>query len=243
MGVLGRYNYYNESTQTYDAGQTAKDPYIFEDVLPSDYTDITSIENVNLFARAAGVDYLGERSWIKDLFYDPTKGWANCTDAEKDLIILYSIFMDQDDPNASSYKINHLMSVNGLNMDDSISHLRHSFAEDHVLVADSCNSRSKSLRLYEIVAEYLSNDDALDFKKTIRELLTDYREDALMGTQYSTTTTESGIMDYIKSEVGSEYENIGLASKMYTMQNGDADSTNLINDISDLFADNYKFTA
>jgi len=242
MGVLGRYNYYNESTQTYDAGQTAKDPYIFEDVLPSDYTDITSIENAHLYSGLAGLDYLGIRSKVKDLFYDAGKLWVNCTNEEKQLVVDYSVYMDQDDANATTEKITFLMTENGLTNPESIQYIQTAYAKDHVLLSTACKCRAGSVSLYEIVAKYLSNDDALDFKNTVRTLLSDYKEDSLIGTQYSTTTTESGIVDYFKSQAGSDYEFTGLASKGYTMQNGDVDETNLINDLSNLFADNYKFS-
>lgn len=208
---------------------------------PIGFTDSTDICNIHKYSEMGGFDYLGARGKIKDLFYDAGKLWINCTNDEKQIVIDYSIYMDQDDANATTEKITFLMTEIGLSSPESIQYIQTSYATDHVFISCACRIRARSVSLYEIVAKYLSNDDALDFKNTVRTLLSDYKEDALIGTQYSTTTTESGIVDYFKSEVGSDYEFTGLASKGYTMQNGDPDETNLIIDLGNLFADNYKF--
>ena len=54
----------------------------------------------------------------------------------------------------------------------------------------------------------------------------------------STTTTESGIVDYFKGQVGSDYETNNLTSKEYEIKNGH-EITDLVTDLSNLFSDNY----
>jgi len=53
-----------------------------------------------------------------------------------------------------------------------------------------------------------------------------------MGTQDG--SSEDALFDYIESTTGTVYEFAGLASKGYTMQNGDVDETNFINAIMDI---------
>ncbi len=226
------YLLYLEDTEAIPAVKILLD----SDTAPIGFTDSTDICNIHKYSKMGGFDYLGARSKLKDLFY--SKSWDDCTNEEKQIVIDYSIYMDEDNVTASNEKITYLMSSNGLTLQQSIEYLETAFANDHLQLAEACNNRASSVALYEIIAKYLSNDDALDFKNTVRQILADYKEDALIGTQYSTTTTESGIVDYFKGQVGSDYETNNLTSKEYEIKNGH-EITDLVTDLSNLFSDNY----
>jgi len=86
MGLLGEYNEYNSTTKEINEGQEIKEPYIFAESLPADYTQVTDMAKTNELESMFS-DYWQKKKCIEELFSDPAKLWANCTSDERDLVI------------------------------------------------------------------------------------------------------------------------------------------------------------
>jgi len=244
--ILGRYNNMINFDNHLEFNGTPKQPYIVvtdTTILTTNYpnyTDVTSIENVFKYGEKAKGDYIAIRKFCKELFYDVNKLWVNCNNIERDIVIDYSFYMKDDNINATTEKITHLMNVKGMSQLDAISYLQNAYSIDHINMSKSCNKRGSSQKIYSIIAKYLNNIDGLDFKNTIRTLFKDYKEDALLGTTHSSLGLV-GIIDYLNSTVGTIYEGVGLMSKGYTMQNGDTDATNLITELNGIFIESFNY--
>lgn len=198
----------------------------------SGYENITSIKNWYVFGINAANDYLHMREQVRDII--SVVGWSGTSNEERDILI--DLYLD--DPNIptsgnNTNKIVHLMTTNGLSQVDSIQYLQDVFGEHHIKDIAICKLRADSSKLYSVVAKYLTLDDGRDFFQTVRNLYIDFKEQAIKGTNNGTVGV--GIFDYIENTVGTIYENAGLNSKGYIMQNGDPDETNFISELMDVF--------
>ena len=199
-------------------------------------TDITSIESINKWGLDVCKDELGVHFLMKDFFYT-NKTWVTCSNIEKDIVIDNSFYVNFFDPNADINKITYLMNIHGMTQPEAIDKLVDEYATVQVKLSKAAEERATGKGLMKIVGTYLSNDDALDLIDTVRILMFNYKEFALIGTLYSDSGQE-GIDDYINSRVGTAYEFSGLSSKGYTI-NPPYTEQNLIDDLSDYLIKKY----
>ena len=159
--------------------------------------------------------------------------WANLSIIERDFMIeLYLKETSISDATDATNKVTHLITT-GQAVDTESARLIivDKWARHHVLDIESCSARANALRLYIEIGIYLSIADATDFFITVENLYIGFRDQAIKGTNDG---SEEGLLDYIESTVGTVYEFAGLASKGYTMQNGDLDESNFIAAIMDV---------
>jgi hypothetical protein len=234
MKKLARYNHYDPITRSIDPAQAEKKSYIVIDVVPVDYTDVTSISQISENGEIGCSDYLGKHFLMKDYFYQE-KTWATLTDEEKMIVIDNSFYSEFYEAGADANKIGFLMSPAGgsMTLEEAVSTLIKCYSKVTVLLADSCVSRASGEDLMNILGKYLKLSDALDLSNTVRELLQDYKERGLIGTDFS-DVSEAGLTDYLTSKVGTIYENTGLSSKGYLI-NAPYTLQEFIDDLLDLF--------
>lgn len=208
--------------------------FLVESVVSTGRGDISNMGNWNKWGSATGSDHLKVRSEIQKLL--DSKTWALASSSERDIAIDFWIKEDivtiSDD---NTNKVTHLMTTQGMTQADAVSLLQSKFGENHIKNIEACNNRGAHSKLYRLIAKYLSFQDAHDFNNTVRDLLSDYKTQALLGTEDSTGMV--GLFDYIENTAGTIYATAGLASKAYVMQNGDLDMTNFTIELMSLFRD------
>ena len=160
--------------------------------------------------------------------------WVNLTNAGRDeMIRMYLKETSMDEATDGMNKVTHLITT-GQAGDPAAAKaiIVKSWASFHVRDKDAAYARVSSEKTYQVVASYLSVTDATDFFTSIELLFLGYYSQAIKGTEDGSSV--DALFNYIESTVGSIYENSGLASKGYTMQNGDPDMTNFISDLMDI---------
>ena len=173
-------------------------------------------------------DYYQFREYRRGLLDIQT--WVNLTDSERDFMIkLYLKETAISEATDATNKVTHLITTGqATTTEEARLIIVDKWAEHHLLDVESCGARAKALKLYVEIGIYLSIADASDFFTTVENLYIAFRDQAIKGTNDG---SEVGLFDYIESTVGTVYEFAGLASKGYTMQNGDLDETNFVTDI------------
>jgi hypothetical protein len=193
----------------YDSDLNGNEPFIIinsGDTIPSGYTDITSIENLDKFGLNIANDYLVIKFEIRDIAN--TIGWSGLTDSEKDLAIKYYI-----NPDMSS-AINYLMTTKGMTLDEAKGFLTQKWHIHHGNLLNACRERWFYVKI--VAVKYLSFGDAEDLFDTAQQLIYEYTEMGRLGINYG--DTNNGIMDYLLSTNG--YDGQGLEEENYTLQNG-----------------------
>lgn len=176
-------------------------------------------------------DYYQFREYRRGLLDVQT--WANLSSDERDFMIeLYLKETAISEATDATNKVTHLIATGqATTTEEARLIIVDKWAKHHILDIMSCEARAKALRLYTKVGVYLSISDATDFFVTVENLYIAFRDQAIKGTNDG---SEEGLFDYIESTAGTVYEFAGLASKGYTMQNGDTDETNFIIALMDI---------
>lgn len=203
----------------------------FSEVTPTFKEIVTILNHPMPINIGESNDYYQFREYQRILL-DATN-WTSLSNVERDFMIkLYLKETVIDAATDAVNKVTHLITT-GQAVDPESARLIivDSWAAHHILDVESCQARSKALRLYFEVGKYLSLSDATDFFVTVENLYIAFRDQAIKGTNDG---SEVGLFDYIESTVGTVYEFAGLASKGYTMQNGDLDESNFVNAIMDV---------
>lgn len=158
------------------------------------------------------------------------KTWGALSDAEKDYTIEIYAKETAITPEAdATNKITYLITTGqAATVEESRIFLVNAWADHHIFDVEACGQRATAVRLYSDIGLYLSLADTTDFFTTVENLYFAFERQAIKG---SLDGSEVGLFDYVESTPGTVYEFAGLASKGYTMQNGDPDETNLICDI------------
>jgi hypothetical protein len=253
MKVLCRYNFFDVNTGRIIGNNTPKDAYIVVDsaAVPSDYTNINSIDNIAAFGSIACQDELGVHYLMKDTFYtmnarvwkdtltDAQKQayWDNLTNAEKDIVIENQFYTDFYHNNASTNMATYLIVDKGIAPADVEDYLIDAYSTISGELVGACYYRGATKNVIKVVAKYLATDDALDFRDLVRELLDDYTAAGLIGIDYSDSDTPA-LIDWIISRPNTPYANTGLASQGYTIKNGRL-LADLIQDLKDLLVEKY----
>lgn len=198
-------------------GATFKPPLLESDQSPGiDYIDLsTDPDTVHLMGESYFIDYL---VWY-NLLRDGLSDWITLTNDQKIMAIDHNIGTN------TLEKVQHLMSL-GLSQVEASVRLQKAFARHHVKEVEACRGRSISETLYVIVSKYLDIPEGAEFFGLTQNLYDKYVTQAIFGTEYGNSGL--GLMDFIESTPGTIYENAGLEQQGFTMQNGDADSSNFV---------------
>lgn len=236
---LCRYDNYIISSGNIKEGSEDKPIYIIigdSDIVPSDYSALPTNQSGNLtmwkdFSQDFCYDYSQYRHYVNlDL---NTLTWDNCSDEDKDFIIDLTIKEDSKVAAVSDgEKVVYLMGK-GNSQGEAILILQKNFAKHHILDAEDCRARGKAVDVYEIVSKYLTLPDATDFLRLVQGLFSNYKEEAIKGTLDGNVGI--GFYDFIESTPGTAYEFSGLDSQGFSMNNGDTDMTNFINELMTWF--------
>jgi hypothetical protein len=212
-----------ESQEYYDKRRLSveEDSYVLQGL----DEDITSIENWKLVCCDLTTDYVQTRQRIIELFR-----WSNATSIEKDIAIEYFAY----DPTESlatndTNKVIHLIGK-GMSSIEAELFLKDSYVSYHTKEKESYKKRNDSEKLSSVVLTYLNMQDASLFIKTVKNLRNLYWQSAIVGTQYG--LVGEGIMDYINSVVGTDYENAGLEQEGFSLNVGTWDDFK--NDLEDV---------
>lgn len=190
------------------------------DVIPSGYTDISSITYWDDIGMEISNDYLVVKNEVKELV--TLIGWSGLTNTEKDIAISYYAYENAED--AVMYLI-----MNGicLNENKAIEYLTEKWHIHHGLVIESLKIRWYYVKL--VTSKYLSFKDSLDiFDVTVTNLITNMFNTSLLGYNYG--DAKDGIMDFIESTNG--FYGNGLRERNYKLNTGTWDD--FIKEIKDV---------
>jgi|GEM_PF-6018173 len=120
--------------------------------------------------------------------------------------------------NSSAEKVGFLMSPagGGMTLEGASNHLRQMFAEQHKSSIIASHSRIEADEIYTTIAKFLNFEDAVDFFRKVRNLQIDFREQAIFGSRWGSSS--SGLGDYIMGIDGYIYS--GLPSQNYSLLSG-----------------------
>lgn len=198
-----------ESWHTADLNGNPPFKLIFTgDTVPTGYTDISSIQNWDLFGDMAANDYLVYKSQIKYLVQNI--GWSGLTTVEKDIAIRYYAYLDSTDA------VIYLMQEKGLTQHEAKVFLIHKWHLHHRLVIESCQQRWYYVKY--VIPLYLSFADCEDAlaNQRVMQLITQLLDLGLLGTEAG--DSRSGIVNFLEST--GEFANNGLREMGYTLLEG-----------------------
>jgi hypothetical protein len=173
--------------------------------IPNGYANVSSIVNWDKFGEAAATDYMVVRFEIRTMCRD--KGWANLTDAEKDLAIKHYI---SDNPTDA---VTYLMGK-GYSQAQAQGFVLMSWHKYHAKLLEAC-----AQRLYYIkfaVPQYLSLTDAEKLFDFARDVIYDFTQLGRFGIEIG--DKKSGILDYLMST--NDFAGKGMEESGLTLTQG-----------------------
>lgn len=203
-------------------GEVTDNNYIASDVLPAEYSDISSIENWNTHGLKVLNDYLSVRKEIYNLFIDPAKLWANCSVKERDIVISYYVYKDEGDGLADTDKVTHLITTGQTSdVPTSSTFLINSW--------NNFNEKNRNVLNYRwifvkpIVLKYLTIADAENLFDTVKFLVGDMFVIGRLGIGYGLGgDNESGLLNYVMSD--EQFVGTGMEFDGYILKTGTWDS-------------------
>jgi len=191
--------------------------YIVADELPDEYDDVTGIENWNTYGLFALNDYLAVRKEIYNVFVDPAKGWANCTSAERNIVISYYVYKDTGDGAVNNEKAIHLITT-GQNtpatVESALINYWNNFNEKNRV---TLNARWFFVK--GAVLKYLNIADAENLFETVKVLLGDMFLIGRLGIGYGLGgDNENGILNYVMSD--EQFDETGMEHDGYILKTG-----------------------
>lgn len=175
------------------------------DTIPSNYSNITNIINLDKFGFNYTNDYCIIRYEIDVI--RQISGWTNLSNNEKDICIKYLIYDELD-------AVTHLMTVSGFTEFQSKTYLENMWKKHNILLIDSHNKRWFSIK--ECFIKYLGMDNANILVDNLNHILFAYLTIGRIGKNYYDSV--DGIMDYIESTNG--FIGNGLTECGYMLQYG-----------------------
>jgi hypothetical protein len=199
-----------------NTGEVIDDNYTANDVLPSIYDDISSIENWAKYGLLAVNDYLAVRKEIYNLFV--VKTWANCTVAERDIVIFYYVYKDAGDGIADTEKVTHLLTTGQLGDIPSASTFLinswNNFNEKNI-----ADLKHRWFFVKPIVLKYLSISDAENLFETVKMLVSDMFIIGRLGIGYGLGgDSENGLLNYVMSD--EQFNGTGMEFDGYELKEG-----------------------
>ena len=178
----------------------------------SGYSNITSIENWHRFGEEVISSYQDKQRAIKLSFYD--KGWANCSNNEKDLVMHYHANPDLGNNNQNTQMIMYMISQKGYNMDQATDAIIDNWHNHWEKFIQECPDRFR--KATKVVLRYLSFTEASDLDLTIESLKGRYMTTGVLGLGYG--DHKEGLLNYIWSN--NSYVGQGLVEAGYTLKKG-----------------------
>ena len=199
-------------------GEVTDVNYIAADVLPAEYDDVSSIENWHKFGLFVVNDYLAVRKEIYEMFLDPTKGWANCTVAERDIIISYYVYKDAGDGVADTDKVTHLLTTGQVgDVPSAATFLINSW--NNFNEKNRANLNYRWIFVKPIVLKYLTIADAENLFETVKVLVSDMLLIGRLGIGYGLGgDNENGILNYVMSD--NQFDGTGMEFDGYNLKMG-----------------------
>jgi len=175
-----------------------------------------SLDFWEAYARSQCTDYEQLRTRVIEQL--DIKTWANLSVAEKDYCVAIDVKKTSvNDSTDETNKTTHIVAQGqAADTDAAKVYLAGKWAESKVKQSQACADRVNSKMFLCEIRTYLSNADADDFFVTTFSQFFMFKEQGV----------SKQLFDYIQSQ--GDYASTGLASKSYTMQNGDSDETNFI---------------
>ncbi len=223
MELLCKYDFFDQNTKTINSGAEPKDAFVVVnsgDTIPTDYTDVSSVQYWVDYGSSLCTDYLQLRERVRGIL--DVIGWTGITNSEKYIIIgEYMKESSKDDTTANTEKISFLMGE-GYTMSEAQGLLIKSYASHHLKEVNACLQRANSEKLYMVIAKYLTLDDAGDLIKITHKLFDLYKTQGIKGVNDG--NAGEGIFDFLESSVGTSFETSGLEQQGYTLNTGDYNS-------------------
>lgn len=183
----------------------------YDGIVPQGYIDITGIENWHKFADNVLSSYQDKQKAIKLAFYN--KGWTNCTNLEKDIVLSYHANPDLGNNNQNTQNIMYLLSK-GYSMNQASDYLVDCWYNHWEKFIIECPSRFR--KATKVVLRYVSFYDASDLDITIESLKTRYMTTGILGLGYG--DHKEGLLNYIWSNYS--YLGQGLEENGYLLKQG-----------------------
>lgn len=175
------------------------------------YSNITSIETWHKYGDSLLSSYQDKQRAIKLAFYD--KGWNNCTNIEKDLVMEYHANPDLGNNNQNTQMIMYLLGK-GYSMDQATDYLVDCWHNHWEKFISECPAKFR--KATKVVLRYLSFADASDLDITIDSLKSRYMTTGILGLGYG--DHKEGLLNYIWSN--NSYTAQGLEENGYTLKKG-----------------------
>lgn len=175
------------------------------------YSNITSIETWHKYGDSLLSSYQDKQRAIKLAFYD--KGWNNCTNNEKDLVMEYHANPDLGNNNQNTQMIMYLLGK-GYSMDQATDYLVDCWHSHWEKFISECPAKFR--KATKVVLRYLSFADASDLDITIESLKSRYMTTGVLGLGYG--DHKEGLLNYIWSN--NSYTAQGLEENGYTLKKG-----------------------
>jgi hypothetical protein len=186
--------------------------------IPSGYTDISSIENWDIFATAIANDYAVVRFAIKEIV--EINQWSGLTNTEKDLAIKYYSYHNPVEA------VIYLITVKGMSQEQAQQFVLISWHKHHLRNIVAYTQRWNYAKYSTLL--YLNRNDAEDLFYTVKTLIDSYIETGIIGVDYNYTS--DGIIDYIYSIHG--FTGQGLEENNYNLLQGTwADFKDALNNV------------
>lgn len=176
------------------------------DTIPSGYTNITSIVNLDSIGIGVANDYLCIKFEIKELVDEI--GWTGLTNTEKDLAIQYYAYPD------STSAVIYLMTTKGLSQAEAQGYILTKWHIHHGKVLETCIQRWYYVKF--IIPQYLNFADSEDLFDTGQQLIFEYIQMGRLGIDYG--DNNDGLMDYLMST--NAFEGQGMEENNYTLLSG-----------------------
>jgi hypothetical protein len=218
---LGQYNNWIEATNRCTG--TFKDSHIVADTIPSDYTDISSIENWDKYGRNLIGSVFGFKDWkclqreIKALVYEKTNNdidanWNSLNSAEKIIACRYMLSKIPGVRFASTFPDSAERTKVAIEFDINNREARGSWLK--------ANGRTQILRIY--LFGKIGSTNALEtFHDVTKEGLLELYEGGIAGTEED---GNEGINDFLLARNGTSYAANGLALRNYPVIDGSGDT-------------------
>jgi hypothetical protein len=218
--ILGRYNNWIEADNMFDG--EAKAPHIATDSLPSDYTNVSSIENWNKYGPELLGSVVGMKDWkciqreirtLADALVsnDYDANWNSLNANEKLIVCNYLLSKVPPAKFAATVPDANTRTKIAIHFDLNNRRARGNW--------QSGVGRVQILRIY-LFGKVGKNNALLTFKDAVADGLLELYEGGVEGTVEDGI---EGINDFLLARSGTSYELNGLAARSYPIIDGSSD--------------------
>ena len=200
---LAKYNHFDDVNLVIAPGEIYKTPYIFTENVPADYTDITSVANIDKhgFAMDDSFDYKRVRDIMK--LYVESVGFGTLNDTEKKIAASHKIGTLAE--RVAAYNDNYTE----LDMAGEIYHTKVLEVRRNRITAAKSKIHNRLGGV--MVGPYTAPEILLS--EITEDVILMYENEGLGGVIDGDNSP--GLMDYINETAGTPYVGVGLRSKTW----------------------------